>query len=313
MTDARARLTPPRAVQKIIDQWREKIDGMKGDISQIFAMEYEEKQLRLTQMEASKTQNMIEHHDEIMSRPPRTWFQTKEQRDLAKGSFPPPFFPCPPSFHATHDTHRTRTRHTLTRHATRHAERGEREEFGTDEEMEAGEGRGDSRGGNKKGGRAGNTKADKKNQLKIKRDEFSGLNRVQKRRKMQEKAIKKWAGEEEMEKQAKQAISARQAKKADRDRRSGKFVPPPENAGKRGKKRARSDDGGAPAGGGGGGGGSRFESDMTQPKKKQKAAGSAFDGEKGGKGGAADGEKKHLGKKRGNKAFKSKKRFQRRK
>ncbi|ELR20123.1 DEAD/DEAH box helicase domain containing protein [Acanthamoeba castellanii str. Neff] len=199
------RVIPP----KIIDQWREKIDSMKGDISQIFAMEYEEKQLRLTQMEASKTQNMIEHHDEIMSRPPRTWFQTKEQRDLAKGSFLPL----------------------------------------------------------------------------------------------------------SLSSRAKQAISARQAKKADRDRRSGKFVPPPENAGKRGKKRARSDDGGAPAGGGGGGG-SRFEADMTQPKKKQKAAGSAFDGEKGGKGGksgAADGEKKHLGKKRGNKAFKSKKRFQRRK
>jgi ATP-dependent RNA helicase DDX27 len=255
-------------------------------------------------MEASKTQNMIEHHDEIFSRPARTWFQTKEQRDLAKGSLTHNLtslmFLSPASASAN-------MRHDAT------TERGEYEEFGTDEEMEAGEGR----GGRNKNGRAGNTKADKKNQIKIKRDEMSGLNRVQKRRKLQERAIKKWAGEEEMQKQAKQSISARQAKKVDRDRRSGKFVPPPENA-KRGKKRARSEDGESGGGGGGGGGGSRFESDLTQPKKKQKAAPAFDSGGKGGKGGGkkdggGDGEKKFLGKKRGNKAFKSKKRFQRRK
>jgi ATP-dependent RNA helicase DDX27 len=107
-------------VVQIIDQWREKIDSMKGDISQIFAMEYEEKQLRLTQMEASKTQNMIEHHDEIMSRPPRTWFQTKEQRDLAKGSFLPLSLSSRVSGNSrTRTRTRTRTRNSHTQHATR--------------------------------------------------------------------------------------------------------------------------------------------------------------------------------------------------
>lgn len=80
---------------------------MKEDISHIFRMEYEEKQvgyldlslapmmsliwnyqLRLAQMQTNKTLNMIQHEGEIFSRPPRTWFQTKEQKNQAKG---PPF------------------------------------------------------------------------------------------------------------------------------------------------------------------------------------------------------------------------------
>lgn len=36
-------------------------------------------------MELSKGQNMIDHEDEIFSRPARTWFQTEKERSKAAG------------------------------------------------------------------------------------------------------------------------------------------------------------------------------------------------------------------------------------
>jgi ATP-dependent RNA helicase DDX27 len=36
-------------------------------------------------MELKKGQNMIEHQDEILSRPARTWFQTGKEKAHAEG------------------------------------------------------------------------------------------------------------------------------------------------------------------------------------------------------------------------------------
>jgi len=246
---------------KVIDQWRTRIDSMKEDISHIFRMEYEEKQLRLAQMQTNKTLNMIQHEGEIFSRPPRTWFQTKEQKNQAK-------------------------------------EQSAKEQFG---ESEAEPEEEDTRSSSKNW-KKGVTKDEKKLQFKIKRDELAGLSRQQKRRKLQEKAIKKWAGEEEMEKQTKQSISARHAKKKDRALRGGKLVDgaKPE---KRGQKRARSD-----------GSGSRFDSDLLQPKRhKSSTPKTGVDDNRRNKSGNGPVEKKPLGKKHGKHQFKSKKRYQRKK
>lgn len=38
-------------------------------------------------MEIRKGQNLIEHRDEIMSRPARTWFQSEREKKAAAGSF----------------------------------------------------------------------------------------------------------------------------------------------------------------------------------------------------------------------------------
>lgn len=35
-------------------------------------------QIRITEMEVNKAKNMIEHQDEIYSRPPRVWFKEKK-------------------------------------------------------------------------------------------------------------------------------------------------------------------------------------------------------------------------------------------
>ena len=37
-------------------------------------------------MELEKEQNMIEHQDEIFSRPARTWFQTTKEKHKSKGT-----------------------------------------------------------------------------------------------------------------------------------------------------------------------------------------------------------------------------------
>lgn len=67
-----------------ISTWHSKIEGIERDISEIFKAEREEKELRKAEMEAQKATNMIDHREEIFSRPARTWFQTeKEKRGVA--------------------------------------------------------------------------------------------------------------------------------------------------------------------------------------------------------------------------------------
>lgn len=51
-------------------------------------------QFRKAEMELKKGQNLIEHADEIYSRPARTWFQTGKQKEDAEGAFPPILLRC---------------------------------------------------------------------------------------------------------------------------------------------------------------------------------------------------------------------------
>ena len=47
--------------------------------------EKEEKAIRVAEMELKKSQNLIEHEDEIKSRPARTWFQSEKEKEKSKG------------------------------------------------------------------------------------------------------------------------------------------------------------------------------------------------------------------------------------
>ena len=60
---------------EVIVKYRGKIRSLEAEIKQILKQEEEEKQLRLTEMEINKATNLIEHRDEIMSRPARTWIK----------------------------------------------------------------------------------------------------------------------------------------------------------------------------------------------------------------------------------------------
>ncbi|KAJ7630960.1 DEAD-domain-containing protein [Roridomyces roridus] len=76
----RHRIVPTEVVAK----WAQKLDDMKGEISEILKEEQEEKQLRQAEMELKKGQNMLEHQAEIYSRPARTWFQTGKEKQNAE-------------------------------------------------------------------------------------------------------------------------------------------------------------------------------------------------------------------------------------
>lgn len=57
-------------------KYRGKIRSLEVEIKQILKQEEEEKQLRLMEMEINKATNLVEHRNEIMSRPARTWIKT---------------------------------------------------------------------------------------------------------------------------------------------------------------------------------------------------------------------------------------------
>lgn len=76
----RHRMLPVEAVK----QWADKLVDLKDEISEVLREEKEEKHLRQAEMELKKGQNMVEHQDEIFSRPARTWFQTGKEKQNAQ-------------------------------------------------------------------------------------------------------------------------------------------------------------------------------------------------------------------------------------
>jgi ATP-dependent RNA helicase DDX27 len=68
----------------IVEKYRAKLDACKEDVKTILEEEKEEKSLRDAEQQLSKAQNMIDHHDEIMSRPKREWFQSVQSKEKAK-------------------------------------------------------------------------------------------------------------------------------------------------------------------------------------------------------------------------------------
>ncbi|XP_057864908.2 DEAD-box ATP-dependent RNA helicase 28 isoform X1 [Cryptomeria japonica] len=70
-----------------IDKWSKTIEEMEEHVAVIIQEEREERALRKAEMEANKAQNMMEHKDEIHSRPKRTWFESeRDKKLLAKAS-----------------------------------------------------------------------------------------------------------------------------------------------------------------------------------------------------------------------------------
>lgn len=72
-TPVKSRIVPP----EVIEKYKGKIQGLEKDLKEILKQESEEKELRISEMEMNKARNLIEHEEEIFSRPPRVWFQSK--------------------------------------------------------------------------------------------------------------------------------------------------------------------------------------------------------------------------------------------
>ncbi|XP_011410512.2 PREDICTED: probable ATP-dependent RNA helicase DDX27 [Amphimedon queenslandica] len=69
---------------EVIEKYKSKISSLESEIRDILKQEEEEKQVRVAQMEVTKANNMIVHHDEIHSRPPRVWFQDNNNKGKGK-------------------------------------------------------------------------------------------------------------------------------------------------------------------------------------------------------------------------------------
>ncbi|KAL9716227.1 nucleolar DEAD-box protein required for synthesis of 60S ribosomal subunit [Leucoagaricus gongylophorus] len=69
---------------EVVKQWSDKLVELKDEVSEVLREEKEEKQILQAEMELRKSQNMIDHQDEIFSRPARTWFQSEKDKQSAQ-------------------------------------------------------------------------------------------------------------------------------------------------------------------------------------------------------------------------------------
>lgn len=82
-SQVRHRLIPADVVSAVASQ----LNLLKPEVDSVLEEEKEEKAFRVAEMQIKKGENMIEHKDEIYSRPARTWFQSEKDKKEAKGEF----------------------------------------------------------------------------------------------------------------------------------------------------------------------------------------------------------------------------------
>jgi ATP-dependent RNA helicase DDX27 len=71
----------------VITKFEETIKGLQDTIKEIYGEEKEDKALTMAEMEMRKAQNRLDHEDEILARPARTWFQSEKEKKKEKGTF----------------------------------------------------------------------------------------------------------------------------------------------------------------------------------------------------------------------------------
>ena len=63
----------------VIEACKKKLDGIACDVDRVLAEEKDEKEMTTGEMEIRKAENLINHRDEISSRPARLWFTKKSE------------------------------------------------------------------------------------------------------------------------------------------------------------------------------------------------------------------------------------------
>ena len=64
----------------VVEEWHEKIESYAAQIEEIEEEERAEKHMQKAEMEATKAENMLEHANEIKSRPKKTWFESERDK-----------------------------------------------------------------------------------------------------------------------------------------------------------------------------------------------------------------------------------------
>ncbi|KAK2424872.1 DEAD-box ATP-dependent RNA helicase [Trifolium repens] len=80
---AGSKLKKRTVAEQSILKWSQVIEQMEDQISEVLEEEREERILRKAEMEATKAENMIEHREDIYSRPKRTWFVTEKEKKVS--------------------------------------------------------------------------------------------------------------------------------------------------------------------------------------------------------------------------------------
>ncbi|KAM0793768.1 hypothetical protein ACM66B_001186 [Microbotryomycetes sp. NB124-2] len=82
---------PPESIKQrsipvdVVSATAKQLKALEAEVKEVEREEKEEKAYRRGDMEITKARNMIEHEAEIKARPARTWFQTAQEKKIAKG------------------------------------------------------------------------------------------------------------------------------------------------------------------------------------------------------------------------------------
>ncbi|EGE05976.1 2-isopropylmalate synthase [Trichophyton equinum CBS 127.97] len=68
----------------VADKWAEQVNDLATEVEEVLQEEKEEKQLAQAEMQVTRGKNLIDHQEEIMSRPKRTWFESEKDKRESK-------------------------------------------------------------------------------------------------------------------------------------------------------------------------------------------------------------------------------------
>ena len=69
-----------------VDTWAKRLENLEDEIEAVLKEEKEEKALSTAEMQVTKGENLMKYQDEIMARPKRTWFESEQDKKVAKAA-----------------------------------------------------------------------------------------------------------------------------------------------------------------------------------------------------------------------------------
>lgn len=78
--DQGARVVSRQVPSEETDDWLKKLSGLEDEIEEVLKEEKEERALSITERDLKRGVNLIEHEDEIKSRPRRVWFESEKEK-----------------------------------------------------------------------------------------------------------------------------------------------------------------------------------------------------------------------------------------
>ncbi|KAI8582403.1 hypothetical protein K450DRAFT_227013 [Umbelopsis ramanniana AG] len=69
---------------ELISKYKAKLEAITEEVKDVMKQEKEDKVIRQTEMELKKSENLLQHANEIYSRPARTWFQSDKDKKKSK-------------------------------------------------------------------------------------------------------------------------------------------------------------------------------------------------------------------------------------